>query len=109
MDAQQPLSQGVPGSGDPLAAFLEAACVPLDRGHASGTLELAESIRAAYPEVAAANVHAAAILGDDAAVRRFLARDAGAATAKGGPRGWDALTHLCFSRYLRLDRSRSEG
>ena len=31
------------------------------------------------------------------------------ATAKGGPHGWDALTHLCFSKYLRLDRARSDG
>src|SRR2546426_9087596 len=28
---------------------------------------------------------------------------------RGGPHGWDALTHLCFSRYLRLDRARSDG
>jgi ankyrin repeat protein len=94
---------------DPLAAFIEAACVPLDRGHASGTLERAESILAAHPEVASNNVHAAAILGDDVTVRRFVALDPANATAKGGPRGWDALTHLCFSRFLRLDRSRSPG
>ena len=42
-------------------------------------------------------------------MRRFLELDAGNATAKGGPRSWDALTHLCFSRYLRLDRTRSDG
>ncbi|MGH9640486.1 MAG: ankyrin repeat domain-containing protein, partial [Bryobacteraceae bacterium] len=30
-------------------------------------------------------------------------------TAKGGPYGWDALTYLCFSRYLRLDKERGEG
>jgi ankyrin repeat protein len=42
-------------------------------------------------------------------VRRFLELEAGNATAKGGPHGWDALTHLCFSRYLRLDRARSDG
>src|SRR5437660_11929768 len=94
---------------DPLAAFIEAACVPLDSGHASGTLERAEAILAAHPEVASSDIHTAAILGDDAAVRRFLAFDAGNATVKGGPRGWDALTHLCFSKYLRLDRARSEG
>ncbi len=29
---------------EPLAAFIAAACVPLDRGHASGTLERAEAI-----------------------------------------------------------------
>ena len=42
-------------------------------------------------------------------MRRFLDLDAGNATAKDGPRRWDALTHLCFSRYLRLDRARSAG
>lgn len=96
-------------TGDPIAEFIEAACVPLDSGHSSGTLERAEAILAAHPEVAGGNIHTAAILGDDAAVRQFLAHDAGNAKVKGGPHGWDALTHLCFSRYLRLDRTRSAG
>src|SRR5438874_1591141 len=97
--------------GDARAAFIEAACVPLDRGsgHATGTLERAEAILAAHPEVGRGDVHTAAILGDDGTVRRFLALDVANATAKGGPREWDALTHLCFSKYLRLDRARSEG
>ena len=94
---------------DPVADFIDAACVPLDAWHSTGTLDAAEAILAAHPEVAASGIHAAAILGDDAAVRRFLAGDPSSATAKGGPRGWDALTHLCFSRYLRLDRARSDG
>lgn len=95
--------------GDPRSAFIEAAGVPLDSGHATGTLERAEAILAAHPEVAESDIHTAAILGNDAAVGRFLRLDAGNATAKGGPRGWDALTHLCFSRYLRLDGARSDG
>lgn len=94
---------------DPAAAFIEAACVPLDSGHASGTLEVAQSILARHPEVATTSIHAAAVLGDDETVRRFLDRDSAAATSNGGPRGWDPLTHLCFSRYLRLDRARSSG
>ena len=94
---------------DPRAAFIEAACVPLDRDHASGTLGHAEALLAAHPEIAQSDIHTAAILGDGAAVRRFLERDPANATAKGEPRGWDALTHLCFSRYLRLDRARSDG
>src|SRR5207302_4830484 len=93
----------------PLAAFIEVACVPLDSGHSSGILDRAEAILAAHPDIAASSIHAAAILGDDAAVRRFLVLDRGNATAKGGPHGWDALTHLCFSRFLRLDRARSAG
>jgi ankyrin repeat protein len=94
---------------NPRAAFIQAACVLRDSGHGSGTLERAEAIRARYPEVASRDIHVAAILGDDTAVRRFVARDAANATAKDGPYGWDALTHLCFSRYLRLDRARSAG
>jgi len=94
---------------DTVAAFIRAACVPRDAGHSSGTLERAEAILAAHPEVASSNIYTAAILGDAAAVRRFLVLDARNATAKAGPYGWDALTHLCFSRYLRLDRARSDG
>lgn len=97
------------GAGDHYSEFIDAACVPLAGSHASGTLERAGAILAAHPEIATASVHTAAILGDAATVRRFLALDSGNATAKDGPRGWDALTHLCFSRYLRLDRARSQG
>jgi ankyrin repeat protein len=74
-----------------------------------GSLERCESLLAAHPEIASSDIHTAAILGDDNAVRRFLQEDPSNATVKGGPRGWDALTHLCFSRYLRLDPSRSDG
>jgi ankyrin repeat protein len=95
--------------GTPLDEFVVAACVPRDSGHASGTLQRAEEILAAHPEIAGSSIYSAAILGDDGAVQRFLALDAGSATAKGGPHGWDALTYLCFSRYLRLDRARSDG
>jgi ankyrin repeat protein len=96
-------------AGDALAEFIIAAVVPRDAGHATGTLARADSIRAAHPDIARASIHAAAVLGDDAAVERHLAGDPAGATAKGGPHGWDPLTHLCFSRYLRLDRERSNG
>jgi ankyrin repeat protein len=92
------------------AAFIRAACVPVDGSwHRSGTLDEAQAILAAHPEVSGSSIHVAATLGDDAGVRRFLALDPGATTAPGGPYGWDALTHLCFSRYLRLAPARSEG
>jgi ankyrin repeat protein len=94
---------------DRVAAFLEAACVPLDAAHVSGTLDEANAILAATPAVATHDIHTAAVLGDDEGVRRFLGVDPANATAKGGPRGWDPLTYLCFSRYLRLDPSRSDG
>jgi ankyrin repeat protein len=84
------------------AAFIDASLW-------HGTLDGASAILATHPQIASSDIHTAAILGDDAAVRRFLDLDPANATAKGGPRGWDALTHLCFSKYLRLDRVRSEG
>jgi ankyrin repeat protein len=62
-----------------------------------------------YPHVAGSNIYTAAILADETAVRGFLERDSRSATATGGPHGWDALTYLCFSRYLKLDASRSEA
>lgn len=72
-----------------------------------GTLEKSVAILAAHPEVAAATIHVAAILGDNTSVRRFIAADPSNAVAKGGPHGWDPLTYLCFSKYLRLEPERS--
>jgi hypothetical protein len=74
--------------------------------HNSGTLEEAEMILARYPAVATSSIYAAAILADEGTVGAFLNSDPASANTKGGPRGWDALTYLCFSRYLRLDRER---
>jgi ankyrin repeat protein len=91
------VSSGVSRSDE----FIVAACVPRD-DHASGTLEAADSIRRAHPRVAADDIHAAAVLGDCLEVKRLLGGDPGRATAPGGPYGWDALTYLCFSRYLRM-------
>jgi ankyrin repeat protein len=93
---------------DPASAFIEAACVPRD-AHQFGTLEEAEMILARYPYVATSSIYAAASVADEPTVRMFLARDPASAMTKGGPRGWDALTHLCFSRYLRIDRTRSDA
>lgn len=73
-----------------------------------GPLDAADAILAAHPEIADSNIYTAAILGKEQVVRRFLEQDPKLATAKGGPLEQDALTYLCFSRYLRLDPSRSE-
>jgi ankyrin repeat protein len=87
---------------DPRVEFIEEATW-------HGTLERAEAIRREHPEVAGSDVHTAAILGDDAGVRRFLARDPANATAPSAPYGGDALNYLCLSKYLRLDPARSDG
>ncbi len=87
---------------DARGAFIEAAVW-------HGPLDEAQAILAAHPEIASSDIHMAALLGDEAAVRQFLARDPANATAKSAPLDWDALTHLCFSKYLRLDPARSDG
>src|SRR5215510_7578138 len=74
-----------------------------------GSLDRAREILAAHPEVASSDIHTAALLGDHEAVARFLAGDPANATAKGGPRNWDALTHLCFSKFLRIEPARTQG
>lgn len=94
---------------DTANAFIAAACIPRDDSHQSGNLDDAERILAHAPDVARASIHAAAILADEEGVRAWLARDPALATAPGGPHGWDALTHLCFSRYLRLDPARHDA
>src|ERR1043166_1264116 len=89
-------------TSDPVAAFIEAAVW-------QGTLERANAMLAERPEIAGSGIHAAAVLGDDAGVRRFLALDPGSATATTPPYGGTALVYLCLSKYLRLDPARSDG
>lgn len=89
--------------GDPgRVAFIEAACW-------HGTLERAEAILAEHPGLRSADIHIAAILGDEAAVRRFLARDPASVRAKSPPWGGDALNYLGLSKYLRLHPERTEA
>jgi len=83
-------------------AFIEAALW-------HGALERAEALLAAHPALRSADLHTAAVLGDDAAVREFLRRDPASVTATSPPYGGDALTYLCLSKYLRLDPTRSEA
>lgn len=84
--------------------FLKAALVSRDHRHLSGTLDEAEKVLTLHPELRHANIYVAAVLGDHEAVHAALAAQPSLATAPGGPYGWDALTHLCFSRFLRLKK-----
>lgn len=74
-----------------------------------GSLDRAIAILEEHPAIAGSDIYTAALLGDADAVRRFLALDATFAVAPGGALGWDALTYLCFSKYLRLEPSREGG
>jgi ankyrin repeat protein len=87
---------------DAIAAFIEAAIW-------HGPLEPAETLLATHPEIARNSIHVAAILGDDAAVRRFISADPQNATKKEAPYDGDALVYLCLSKYLRMDKTQSEA
>lgn len=72
-----------------------------------GSLERADAILAAHPELATSDIHTAAVLGDETALRRFIAQEQGSVSAKSPPYDGDALNYLCLSKYLRLDPTRS--
>jgi hypothetical protein len=93
----------------PLERFLLAATVPVDGWHGGGDLNEAQALLAEYPQLPNQSIYAAAVVGDRAAIARFLEQEPDLATIPGGPRGWNPLTHLCFSRFLRLDPGRSAG
>src|SRR5437773_373010 len=83
-------------------AFLEAALW-------HGSLDTARDLLAAHPELATTDIHTAAVVGDDGAVRRFLERDPASVASTSDPYGGDALLYLCLSKYLRLDASRTDA
>src|SRR3989454_3581887 len=87
---------------DQRAAFLEAALW-------HGSLDAAAAILAAHPDIGGSDIHTAAVLGDEAAVRRFLAQNPGNATAKSAPYGGGAPDHLSPLQDLPLHPTRSEG
>jgi len=84
---------------DVRAAFIKAATW-------HGTLEEPEVLLAQHPELRGSDIHTVAILGDDRAVRAFLAEDPSRATLQSPPYGGDALTYLALSNYLRLEPAR---
>ena len=85
---------------DVRAAFIEAATW-------HGSLDVAEQMLAAHPELRGSDIHIAAILGDDQAVRRFLAADPASLNTKSPPYGGDALNYLALSKYLRHGAART--
>ena len=85
---------------DVRAAFLRAATWHGDLAEAEGLLRT-------HPELRASDIHTAAVLGDDSAVRRLLDGDAASATVTSPPYGANALTHLAMSKYLRFEPART--
>ncbi|MCF2505611.1 ankyrin repeat domain-containing protein [Dyadobacter sp. CY107] len=90
------------GAEDMQAAFIRAAIW-------HGQLTEADSMLALYPELAGLSIHTAAILGNASAVRDFLSADPALVASVAGPYGGNALVYCCMSKYLRLEKERSDA
>jgi ankyrin repeat protein len=74
-----------------------------------GPLDKANHLLSAHPELSGSDIHVAAVLGDEVAVRGFLASDPSVVRHTSPPFEGDPLTYLGLSRYLRLDKTRSDA
>jgi hypothetical protein len=78
--------------------FLRQACLSYED---VGPTEWAQAraLLAEHPEITAADVYAAAAVGDTAALARVLAVDPAAASREGGPYRWEPLMYLAYARH----------
>ena len=75
--------------------------------HALGDLRRAEEMLAQHPEIAGTELYSALVLGDVGRVERALTESPKFASTKGGPRGWEPLLYVCFSRFAHGNSSRA--
>ena len=81
-----------------LDRFLDLACLTYEGQDSPERRVEAAQLLLADPDLVTGSVHAAAAVGDLAALRTLLAEDRGRAKVAGGPRGWAPLLYLCYSR-----------
>ena len=93
-------SQSDPDGHGQADELLRLACLRYG-GDRSEDRDLARDMLTAHPELATANIHTMAAVGDVAAARDLLARDRAVASREGGPHRWEPLLYACYSR---LDR-----
>ncbi len=89
-------------------AFLNASVPEVNVNHRSGTLDKANEILTKIPDIASVNIYAACVLGKHNIIRKMLNQNPGLTNEKGGPRNWQPLMYLCFSRFLRFESQRTD-
>jgi ankyrin repeat protein len=106
---KQAIEDGARSHADRVRLFLEKSAIRYNTAPGTtqwNTYEPDRPARGAYaarllarhPEIAHDSIHTAVASGDVDAVRRFVARDASLAEARGGPDGWTPLLRLAYTR-----------
>lgn len=80
-------------------SFVETALTDLKR---------AEEMLAEHPEVAHADLYTALVAGDLGRVEEAFKENPQRASGKGGPRDWEPLLYVCFSRFASKKSSRAD-
>jgi ankyrin repeat protein len=93
-------------SGSRADTFVRLACLDYGDWHPSSAVKARRSL-VEHPDVARANIYAAATVGDVSATQSMLAADPTRANAKGGPLGWEPLLYACYSRLNSTDPDHS--
>lgn len=70
-------------------------------------LHLAEEMLARHPAMARAGIFVALVLGDLARVEQAIRDTPALVTAEGGPKDWQPLLYLCFSRFASAQSTRA--
>ena len=83
----------------PVNSFIEAAL---------SDWKQAENMLAERPDIATADLYTALVAGDLGRVEEAFKENPQAASVKGGPRGWEPLLYVCFSRFASKKSSRAD-
>lgn len=90
-------------------AFLNAAVPEVNVNHRTGSLNKANEILSNSPDIALVNIYTAVVLGEHEIIHEMLQKKPELVQEKGGPRNWQPLLYLCFSRFLRFEPQRTEN
>ena len=91
-------NEQVRGHGAEHEQFLTDAVLGYDGSDAPARRAAARDLLAQHPDLPRRSVWAAAAAGDHGALQGFLAADPGSARLVGGPRNWEPLLYLTYSR-----------
>lgn len=96
---RQPVGASIRSESELVDEFLRLACLTYDASLDNpARRERARELLAANSELASATIHVVAAVGDVAAARNLLRRDASLARLEGGPHNWEPLLYVAYSR-----------